>query len=923
MRPLKLTMSAFGPYADVTEIDMDALGESGLYLITGDTGAGKTTIFDAVCYALYGDASGESREVSMLRSKYAGAQTPTYVELVFAHRGETYQIRRNPEYLRPKSRGEGMTKETAGAEFTGPDGRVLTRIQEVNQAIVTLLGVTREQFAQIAMLAQGDFRKLLLADTKERQQIFRDLFRTNRYHLLEGKLEEERKAVSVRCEDARKSLAQYLAEIRCEKESSLFSETERARAGELPLTDTQELLEKLIREDEESRGALDKEQSRVSKELEKIHTRLGKAQEQDKTRQELSKVTGELGEAEPYARELEEELSKAQEQLKEREGLLQEIALIRGELPDYERLDLLLQEMRTLREQKKELETAAGTEAKKLEERETAVAEQKRELATLTADAGESERLRAEIAKKENRLEELRAISREAQELQSDRRKLELAQESYRRDSAACQAKKEESDRLEQAYRDNQAGILAAGLRDGECCPVCGSTAHPHPAQLTEHAPTEQERKAAKEAAAKAEKQAEASSLQAGILRGRVQAAETALAGRAEKYPELAGTEPEELTKTVQQIVVREIEEKEKLQESLQEWQRRQRRREELEKKLPEAESANRELTEALAKKKETLSATEAKLEAQSARYGEQSSRLRYHSRSQAQGALEKAGRKEQALQERFANAQKALEEQTQKIQNLRGKRESLEGALSRTEPEDTEQLRQEEEQARERQEQLTGRQREVHTRLSVNAGVAENIRRKEAELTKDEKRLQWVKALADTANGKLTGKGKLMLETYIQTTYFDRIISRANLRLMKMSGAQYELKRQAEAENNRSQSGLELGVVDHYNGTERSVKTLSGGETFMASLSLALGLSDEVQASAGGIWIDTLFVDEGFGTLDSDALEQAYLALAGLTEGNRLVGIISHVSELKEKIDRQIVVTKEKSGGSFIRLRL
>ena len=179
------------------------------------------------------------------------------------------------------------------------------------------------------------------------------------------------------------------------------------------------------------------------------------------------------------------------------------------------------------------------------------------------------------------------------------------------------------------------------------------------------------------------------------------------------------------------------------------------------------------------------------------------------------------------------------------------------------------------------------------------------------------EKRYGYVSSLADTANGKLSGKEKIMLETYIQTTYFDRIIARANLRFMKMSDAQYELKRLEEASNNRSQSGLDLGVIDHYNGSQRSVKTLSGGESFMAALSLALGLSDEIQSSAGGIQIDTMFVDEGFGTLDSDSLELAYNALAGLTEGNRLVGIISHVSELKDKIDKQIVVTKEKSGGS------
>ena len=204
-----------------------------------------------------------------------------------------------------------------------------------------------------------------------------------------------------------------------------------------------------------------------------------------------------------------------------------------------------------------------------------------------------------------------------------------------------------------------------------------------------------------------------------------------------------------------------------------------------------------------------------------------------------------------------------------------------------------------------------------VATRLSTNAQAEKNILAKSEELTNTEKRWAWVKTLAMTANGNLAGKEKIMLETYVQTTYFDRIIERANTRLMVMTGAQYELKRRKEADNNRSQSGLELDVIDYYNGTERSVKTLSGGESFKASLALALGLSDEIQSSAGGIRLDTMFVDEGFGALDDESLSQAMKALTGLTEGNKLVGIISHVSELKERIDKQILVTKEKTAGS------
>lgn len=206
---------------------------------------------------------------------------------------------------------------------------------------------------------------------------------------------------------------------------------------------------------------------------------------------------------------------------------------------------------------------------------------------------------------------------------------------------------------------------------------------------------------------------------------------------------------------------------------------------------------------------------------------------------------------------------------------------------------------------------------KKVHTRTDKNAQALQNIRDKMTNLDSVEKRYIWMKALSDTANGNISGKEKVMLETYIQMTYFDRVIARANTRFMVMSDGQYELKRRKEAENNKSQSGLDLDVIDHYNGTERSVKTLSGGESFKASLSLALGLSDEIQASAGGVQLDTMFVDEGFGSLDDESLDQAMRALSNLADGNRLVGIISHVGELKNRIDKQIVVTKEKTGGS------
>ena len=206
-----------------------------------------------------------------------------------------------------------------------------------------------------------------------------------------------------------------------------------------------------------------------------------------------------------------------------------------------------------------------------------------------------------------------------------------------------------------------------------------------------------------------------------------------------------------------------------------------------------------------------------------------------------------------------------------------------------------------------------------LNMKLHNNRFILDKILRNINELSETEKKLMCVKSLSDTANGNISGKEKIMLEAYVQMRYFNRIIDRANVRLMTMSDGQYELKRRVGADNNRSQSGLDLDVIDHYNGTERSVKTLSGGESFKASLALALGLSDEIQSSSGGIRLETMFIDEGFGSLDEESLSQALKALTELSEGDRTVGIISHVTELKERIDRQVVVTKNKFGGSKI----
>ena len=294
MRPIKLTVSAFGPYAGRTVLDLDKLGANGLYLITGDTGAGKTTIFDAITYALYGEASGDNREPSMFRSKYAEADTPTEVELVFSYAEKTYTVKRNPEYDRPKSRGDGFTTQKAEAQLQYPDGRVVTKQRDVDNAIRDIMCINRSQFLQIAMIAQGDFLKLLLAPTEDRKKIFRQIFKTQLYQDLQDRLKRESGQLNDKCEAARSSIKQYIDGISCDENDVLSIEVEKAKSGILPTTDVIDLVDRLLSQDNDKKSVIEKSISDADKKLEIVNANLGKIEAKEKAQTALEKAQNDL-----------------------------------------------------------------------------------------------------------------------------------------------------------------------------------------------------------------------------------------------------------------------------------------------------------------------------------------------------------------------------------------------------------------------------------------------------------------------------------------------------------------------------------------------------------------------------------------------------------------------------------------------------
>lgn len=1504
MKPEQLTISAFGPYAGETKLDFTQLGDHGLYLITGDTGAGKTTIFDAITFALYGEASGEVRESGMFRSKYAKDDIKTFVELTFSYRGKTYHVKRNPEYLRPKGRGAGYTLQKGDAELIFPDGRLpVTKTKEVTRAVTELLGLDYRQFTQIAMLAQGDFQKLLLADTGSRSEIFRQIFHTGLYQELQNRLKDQVKAQWKEYDELRRSIGQYLNGVSCEANTELSLElaslkkgnfegnvirgleilTELLGQGEAHMEELDEKLAGLdegiarenrtleqLRQNERIRNELNRKQAELEQLLPKqaqyqerltgakqaleqreefnerirgCREKLGKyealeqkqaewdtrrrtiaahtakqseltgqseelARRLEAERQELDtlKQTGEerqrllhrqeaqtdqkeqlcrlreqigsrsaeqmrlqetVQNAENQVNGLETEIGRLQKQIEDLQGRDAELARLTGIREDISRRkkalsrqgtewnELLADEQRTAREQahftdtqkeqeerlealriqREQLKQAAGEEAELryryeeqkrdrdsfaelteqlwqrrkaecglLSDRDSLLAReesQKKRLSRYqeeweqTADADRTmELLHREQEELENRKKEAQEFEDLVQAWKSRRQELAEAQEAYRKEALLRDRKRQEYQRLEQLFLDAQAGLLAGHLQAGEPCPVCGSRIHPMPAAIPEEAPDKEELDRIKAEVTEAEALTEQLSVKAGFLNERIRELADTIASSAkeiwafwekeagpdgprsavgpeERWPKAgigafqpeAGTVSEEAAaQLTERIQSRMKAREEKLSEALsraelafqkkaglesalkqaqadletlqnglqkkkmelaaaesrtregieqlkrsasrlfdsetsvltevfkpweqesvglnpehteagcengepgqedigpnpdmwnnlekrlsewnnelalradqrnREWKEAQRKKqqydsagqeeqklqasreelrrqsEELQKKLHSIEGKRQILQEQMAdsltesnrflahlkeadkgSEPDTMdnagqqTAQEPSAEAKPSaakgmasvseqelvnemnrelsalhsrsleieRYGRRISEdIQIRERQKQQRAkleenltqvrrqlresagsleaaksagrtacrqlaeclrtdinvsgetlLEKAKHEETRLEESLAQTAVCLEanqrQQKQKdmleqlIPKQEEKRGLLEAEISRirlllerwnTEQKQSqeriEELRQilggqtreavEEEEAGyrsriavleqeyeaaedayqtcsrqitvqrgaihaltgqlteapketpeeaegrrqrllEEKRQITDQKAEQYAANRNNRSIYEAVSQKQDTMAAAEQTYVWMRALSDTANGNLAGKRKVDLETYIQMAYFDRILRRANLRLLTMSSGQYELKRQEEG-NKKEKAGLELAVIDHYNGTERSVKTLSGGESFQASLSLALGLSDEIQSCAGGIRLDTMFVDEGFGSLDESSLNQAIRALGSLTEGKRMVGIISHVAELKERIGKKIIVTK------------
>lgn len=918
MRPLKLIISAFGPYADKTELDLSQLGASGLYLITGDTGAGKTTLFDAIAFALYGEPSGETREASMLRSKYTQPDTDTYVEMTFAYNGNEYNIIRNPEYQRPKKRGDGFTSQKADATLTYPDGRLVTGSPQVTNAIKELIGIGRSQFTQIAMIAQGDFLKLLIASTKERQEIFRQIFQTKNYEILQYRLKSEATNLGGQYNEIQRSIKQYIDGIACETDDVLEIDVRKAQSGQLTTQAVLELLVNLTEQDETKQIAEKAVLKAVESEISKIDAALGKSAQDNKARADLNKAKSDLSSTSEKVRELQTAYEEAAKHQPEIEPLTGQIATEQSKLPQYDELDaagnVISEKSKELKAlEKKKGELAEGIRLKR--EQQKAWTD---ELLPLKDIETKKLQLEAEQEKAKIRKKQLEGLSALLSERVKIKAAYEAAQVNYQEMRDAADAANISYIELNRGFLDAQAGILAETLKDGAPCPVCGSKEHPSPAELSNEAPTEKAVDAAKKKADKAQSDASNASAAAAREKGKLESKDREIEKAAQ---EIFAEQPETLEEGISAETVQLSAYLNTLSAEIEVAGQGCKRKAQIETTLPNIEKEISELSEAVAENETAIAALTAEINGLVSTLTKLKAVLPFSKKADAEANIRTLADKKLLLENNISAAKETLDKYKALISSLETQIQTLTGQLEGAEAIEVDELTEQKTTLLEKKKAYTDKLTAIASRLSANTGIKERIAERLKEGTVVEERLKWVKSLSDTANGQLAGKDKIMLETFVQASYFERIIRRANIRLMVMSSGQYELKRAADASNQRSQSGLELNVIDHYNASERSVKTLSGGESFMASLSLALGLSDEIQSASGGIRLDSMFVDEGFGSLDQDTLSQAIKVLSGLADSNLLVGIISHVAELKERIDKQIVVKKEKSGGSRVEI--
>ena len=869
MKPVKLTLCGWGPYKEKQEIDFTGFSERGLFLITGPTGAGKTTIFDAITYALYGNMSGGMREKNSVRSDFSKADTPTYVELLMTHAGESYQIYRNPEYMRPKKRrAQGkdgkeqdfFTKEKERAVFTGPDGKSIEGSSEVTRKVQELLKLDYRQFKQLSMIAQGEFAKLLSAPPSEKTKIFREIFGTDLYEKIAASLKGKSGSVYRQIMECRHKM---------DEDIDILS-----RDGDV-IEDTgshyyEGVIAQLKKEEKHLRQKCKAIREAYAQKDEQVQMLAGRIAENERIQSLFDKLEKEKA-RQQFLLQREDEMQEKEELLKqqERAASLRAVEI----------------KLTTLKEQ-----TASLKEEIQASEEEIQDLEQKN--AAEESFFAVHEEIASAYEEEEKWREANGQFERENKKYKVRSEELCKLQKIY------LEAEKEEEEakvlyeQTDKAYRHGMAGILAESLEDGAPCPVCGSVRHPYPAVRGDSLPTKEQVKDLKEVYEKKQKKC-------ALLHGQTTACKAEseeLKRQVKERAELCSL-LEEKRKKRKAVIADYLEDhsEKEFMEQLRQYQ------------LRTAVLKEKKKIQDKRKGEEILSRE--KMEKQEAEFERGLNEAGFLSQEEYL-EIRRDEKEIAALREEIESYRKDCHLNSEMISHLTEE-------TGKAEPEDAQELKSKSKQAEKERKELFDEQLTLDSRQkNVKKGLI-SLEDKNKQLASLMKKYSLLKDLDDAANGN--NKKRLVFEQYVLAAYFEDILTAANIRLRLLSSGRYELKRVEQISDGRSKDNLEIEVLDYYTGKYRSVKTLSGGEAFKASLSLALGMSDVVQSESGGLKVEALFIDEGFGSLDGESLEQACLTLQTLVEKDRLIGIISHVPELAEKIGNQIQICKTNAGSEAL----
>lgn len=1037
MRPIKLTMSAFGPYGDIEVIDFDLFADQSIFVITGKTGSGKTTIFDGISYALYGMASGSDRDGESFRSDFNKEDRLTYVELEFLLRGEKYFIRRVPKQIRPVKIGEGYTEQKPEAELKLPGGKVIWGIDKVNEAVAALMGINYNQFRQIVMIPQGEFREFLLADSKNREAIFRKIFGTYQFQGIQDSLERKSKDLKVKLVKLEDNQRLYAKSIDSGEDEGLKEMIDGEYLNIIGITEGLNIfIEKEIEKEESFLKSIKKHGT----ELDKLNMELTKGLETNNrfTEEEESKsLLASLKEKAAEFQEKEDLLKRGRKALtikasenncflrhssmrtkeKEKEegikaldGAIKREAQAREAFIETENKELQRQElMESLAVLKKDKGKVIEFSNKTIELRETGSQfkdnEDKRNKLkeSITVLKAKEEKLikdmeqcqkgellyvstKAELDKHEEIYNKLDKIKKELEELKGIRDKHGKGKEEFQKHETEYLNIKKEYERLNDLFLKGQAGILAQGLKDGCSCPVCGSPEHPNPALITHGTPTEEELNNKKEEFTIKDEERKKLFNRLTELKAK-ESSQLAMLKKLmedlnyDDIPDVASPlvidfinrKKNEETVEIKRLktIVAELDKQKsminKIKEALVEIKEGLEKEEETFEKVKQKavalstkgealkeqlERMVKELPEGITtieameklvklKEEELLKLEEERKKAEKAYKDAQmqltaaettnkenekaykAAKIEYSDSLKKldedileAGFLDRADYKASRMEEsNIIKLEKETKEYYGELKSAGDRHDKAVKAIVDLKLVNIEEIENKIKVIKAEKESYEEQNKKVYARLVKNKELQRNMESIKKLIDKEDAEYRKISYLAELAKGN--NSEKLSFERYVLAAYFDDIIKAANIRLKRMTDGRFELSRIQEKQKGKAQQGLDLEVFDYYTGKPRHVKVISGGESFKASLSLALGLSDVVQSSSGGISIDTMFIDEGFGTLDSESLEKSIECLLELQQSGKFVGVISHVPELKERIRDRIEINSSITGSS------